>query len=117
LEQGSIKSDQIFPDEPISGFDVIVRRKLEQGTNGLIGIEGQTMAVRDQNKEKVQQQLFLTQRGKITLREKAVGDKAEAALNASNSIGVKDLLLDHGGAPCSMMPCCSEDPVSVSIAS
>jgi len=29
----------------------------------------------------------------------------------------EDHLLSHGGTPCFMMPCCSEDPVSVSIAS
>jgi hypothetical protein len=96
LKESPIKSDQILLDESISGPDVIVHRKLKQGADGIIGVERKTMAVRDQDEEKVQQQLFLTERGKKAIREKAVGDKAEAALNASNSIGVKDLLLDHG---------------------
>ena len=61
LEEGPIKSDQIFLDEGISGPDVIVHRKLEQGADGIIGVEGQAMAVRDQDEEKVQQQLFLTE--------------------------------------------------------
>ena len=64
MEEGSIKSDQIFLDEAISGPDVIVHRKLEQGANGIIGIERQTQSVRDQNEEKVQQQLFLIEGGK-----------------------------------------------------
>jgi hypothetical protein len=117
LEEGSIKSDQILLDEGISGPHVIVHRKLEQGTDGVIGVEGQTVAVGDQDEEKVQQQLCLIEGGKKTFREKAVGDKAEAALNASHSIGVEDLLLDHGGVPRSMMVCCREDPLSVSITS
>jgi hypothetical protein len=54
------------------------------------------VAVGDQDKEKVQQQLFRIEGRKKALREKAVGDKAEAALYASHPIGVKNLLLDHG---------------------
>lgn len=117
LEQGPIKSDQILLDESISSPDVIVHRKLEQGTNGIIGVEGQTVTVGDQNEKKVQQQLSLIEGRKKAVREKAVGDKAEAALYASDSIGVKDLLLDHGGVPRSMMLCCREDPLAVSITS
>ena len=75
------------------------------------------MAVGDQNEEKVQQQLSLIEGGQKALGEKAVGNKAEAALYASDSIGVEDLLLDHGGVPRSMMLCCREDPRSVSITS
>src|SRR3990170_781141 len=96
LEEGPIKSDQVFIYEGISGSDVIVHRKLEQGTNGIIGVEGQTLAVGDQDKEKGQKELFLIEGRKKAIREKAVRDKAEAALNASNPIGVEDLLLDHG---------------------
>jgi hypothetical protein len=61
LEEGPIKSDQIFLDEGISGPDVIVHRKLKQGADGIIGVEGQTMAVRDQDQEKVQHQFLLTE--------------------------------------------------------
>ena len=39
LKKGPIKSDQIFLDESVSGSDVIVHRKLEQGTNGILGVE------------------------------------------------------------------------------
>jgi hypothetical protein len=117
LKESPIKSDQILLDEAISSQEVIVHRKLKQGADGIIGVERQTMAVRDQDEEKVQQQLFLIEGRKKAIREKAVGDKAEAALNASHSIGVEDLLLDHCGAPRSMMICCREDPLSVSITS
>jgi hypothetical protein len=96
LKEGSIKSDQILLDEGISGQDIIVHRKLKQGADGLTGVEGQAVAVGDQNEKKIQQQLSLIEGGKKTLREKAVGDKAEAAFYASDSIGIEDLLLDHG---------------------
>jgi hypothetical protein len=96
LKESPVKSDQILLDKGISSQEVIVHRKLKQGADGLIGVEGQAVAVGDQDKEKVQQQLFRIEGRKKALREKAVGDKAEAALYASHSIRVKDLLLDHG---------------------
>jgi len=96
LEQGPIRNDQAFFYEGISGHDVIVHRKLEQGTDGIVRVEGQTLAVGDQDQEKVQQQLFLIEGRKKAVGEKTVGDKAEAPLNAPDPIGVEDLLLDHG---------------------
>jgi hypothetical protein len=117
LKQGPIKGDQVFSDEGVPGPKVVVYRELEQRTNGVVGVKGKTLAVGDQDQEKVQEQLFLIEGRKKAVGEKTVGDKAEAALNASDSIGVEDLLLDHGWVPRSMMLRCREDPLSVSIAS
>jgi hypothetical protein len=38
-------------------------------------------------------------------------------MNQDRNTLVEDLLLDHGGTPRFMMPCCREDPFCVSIAS
>jgi hypothetical protein len=95
LEQGSIRSDQVFFYEGISGHDVIVYRKLEQGTDAVVRVEGQTLAVGNQDQEKVQEHLFLLEGRKKAIGEKTVGDKAEAPLNAPDPIGVENLLLDH----------------------
>jgi hypothetical protein len=54
------------------------------------------LTVGGQDQEKVQEQLFLIEGGKKAVGEKTVRDKAEASLNASDSIGIEDLLLDHG---------------------
>jgi hypothetical protein len=54
------------------------------------------VAVGDQDKEKVQEQLSLIKGGEKAIREKTVRDKAKAALNAPNPTGFEDLLLDHG---------------------
>jgi hypothetical protein len=99
LKEGSIKSDQILLDEGISGQDIIVHRKLKQGADGLTGVEGQAVAVGDQNEKKIQQQLSLIEGRKKAIREKAVGDKAEAALNPPDPLRPENPLFDHGVVP------------------
>jgi hypothetical protein len=99
LKEGPIKNDQIFFYEGVSGPDVIVHRKLEQGADGIVGVEGQTLAVRDQDEEKVQQQLFLIEGRKKALREKAVGDKAETAFDPPYTLRPEHCLFDHGPQP------------------
>jgi hypothetical protein len=98
LKEGPVKGDQIFPDQAVSGSDVFIEAELEQAADGVIGIIGQTVAVRDETKEKVQKQFFLAETGQKTIANEAVGDKAETTLDASQSIGVKNLFGDHGRA-------------------
>jgi hypothetical protein len=99
LEEGSIKSDQILLDEGISGPEVIVHRKLEQGTNGIVGVKGQTLAVGDQNEEKVQEQLFLIEGRKKTVGDKAMRDKTETTFDPSYPLRPENPLFDHGLMP------------------
>jgi hypothetical protein len=99
LKESPIKSDQILLDEAISSQHVTVHRKLKQGADGIIGVEGQTVAVGDQDEEKVQEQLSLIKGGEKAIREKTVRDKAEARLNAPDALGVENPFFDHGMPP------------------
>jgi hypothetical protein len=99
LKKGPVKSDQIFLDESVSGLDVVLHRKLEQGTNGIVGVKGQTLAVGDQNEEKVQEQLFLIEGRKKTVGDKAMRDKTETTFDPSYPLRPENPLFDHGLMP------------------
>jgi hypothetical protein len=95
LKEGSVKGDQIFPNKAISGSDVFIEAKPEQRAYGVIGIIGQTVAIRDKTKEEVKKHFFLAETGEKTITYEAVRNKAETTLYTSQSIGVKNFFGDH----------------------
>ena len=54
------------------------------------------MAIGCQDKEQVQKNLFLLQRGQETIGEKTVRDEAEATINAPDALGIEDSFSYHG---------------------
>jgi len=54
-----LRSDQILTDKAGSGLDVIVDAEPQKSADGIVGVAGKSMAVRGQNKEQIEQELFL----------------------------------------------------------
>jgi hypothetical protein len=45
LKQGTVKGNQIFPDQAVSGLNILIKADLKKGANGVIGVKGQTKAI------------------------------------------------------------------------
>jgi hypothetical protein len=71
MKEGAVKGDQVPLDQSISGHDVVIDAELKKRVDHIVGVKGQAVAVRDQNKKEVKKKLFLPEG-----REKPVGDKA-----------------------------------------
>jgi hypothetical protein len=54
------------------------------------------MAIGCQDKEQVQENLFLLQRGQETVDEETVRDEAEPSVNTPDALGIEDSFLYHG---------------------
>ena len=63
MKNGSVKSDEIFINQAISGFQVLIGVEAKLRTNGITAIKGETVTIRGHNQKQIQQQLVLTQCG------------------------------------------------------
>ena len=45
LENSAVKGDEIFFYQNVSGFDVVIKAKLKQASDGIIAVKGQPIAI------------------------------------------------------------------------
>jgi len=98
LEDSPVKGDEVLFNQTVSGFNILLQGELQQAADAVIAVEGQPMAIRGQDKQEVQKQFVLAQRGQEAIGEKTVRDIAEPALNASEPLRIDNSLLYHATA-------------------
>ena len=99
LKEGAIKGDQVFLDKAVPGGKVFIDAELQQRADGIIGVKGKPIAIRDKHEEEVHKELLLIQGAHKPIGEEPVRDKAEPAIDTSDAVGVYHLLFDQGPGP------------------
>jgi hypothetical protein len=98
LKNGSVKSDQIFFDQTVSGFQILIDAEAKQRANGIAAIKGQAITISGQYQKQIQQQFVLTHRGQESIGKETMGNKAKAPLNLSYPFGDEYFFTYHVNA-------------------
>jgi len=91
------KAKEILVDQAVSGQDVFINADGQQGTYFIVRIEGKSLSVSDQDKEKIQEQFMMTETGPETMPEKTVFNKGETSVNGSDPVA--DKWISHNTPP------------------
>jgi hypothetical protein len=59
LEDTTVKSDKVFPDQLIPGFQVVIEAEFKKGAELVVAVERKSLPVGDQYKQEVEQKLMV----------------------------------------------------------
>lgn len=91
----AVKSDQVFFDQPVSGYQVVVEGEAKQRTEFVVAVVRQAVSVRRQDEKDIKQTLVLTQAAPEAIAQEAVLEKGEAAGDFSPAIRTEGLFFNH----------------------
>ena len=96
LKKMTVKGDQVFFDEPVSGRQVVVEGEAKQRTDFVVAVVRQAVSVRDQDEKDIEQAFVLVQAAPEAIAQEAVLDEGEAAGDLSPAIRTQGLFVNHG---------------------
>src|SRR5262249_10790918 len=73
LKAGAVEGDEIFGEQPVARFDVVVEDHLEDGSDAVARIEADAVPVRGEDEEQVQTLLVGGEGGEEAIAEQAMG--------------------------------------------
>ena len=86
LKATTIKSDEIFVDQPVARLNVLIDPKKQQRANRIITIKTHPFAVTDQDQKKIQQQLILIEAAVEAVLQKSMRDKTKSTFDSTNAV-------------------------------
>jgi hypothetical protein len=95
VERGFISQERPL-DQPFSGFPQGNEVDLQEAGDAVVMVETESMAVRDGDQEKVEQDLQGGEVQKESTGDQAVIDPAEGAIDFSDSLGTEESFEGHG---------------------
>ena len=82
LEDAAVKSDKVFLDQSISGFQVVIEAHLQKRAKLVVTVEGKSMAIRDENEQEIEEEFMVGKSAKEPISEESMLDGGKAPLNS-----------------------------------
>jgi len=98
LKQTSVKSNQVFFDQPIPSIDVFIHIEFQNIADSVVTIIRETFAIRYQHQEDIKQQLMMVQAFPKTIAQKAMLNKGETSVDSAYSSRIECLLYNHASS-------------------
>jgi hypothetical protein len=99
LEKLSVKGDEIFFQELISGLKVIFHGNPEQRADFVITIEREPIPVSRQDQKEIEEQLLMVEAHQEAVPEEPMFDKSKTSGNLADALMAQDDFVDHGLSP------------------
>jgi fructose-specific component phosphotransferase system IIB-like protein len=100
LKEVAIKRDEVLVDQGVACHEVVIKGALEERTNLIEAVVGQTVAISDQDEKHIEQELMLAEAAPEAIAYEAMLDESEAAGNLADPLGAQGTLFNHHAPPC-----------------
>jgi hypothetical protein len=99
LKEVTVKGYQIFVDESVSGLNVFIETELKEGHDPVIAVEGNTIAVANQDEEEIEEELLVGEAQPEAIPKEPVFDGGKAAFEPAHPFRDEGYSMNQGEAP------------------
>lgn len=99
LKEMSVKGNQVFGDEGVPGLEVFIEVEVKQGDDPIVAVEGNPIAVANQEEEEVEEELLVGEALPEAISQETVFDGGKAAFEPAHPFGDEECFMNQGEVP------------------